>query len=57
MADQPIKDQFKEKFRPDSDSALDREIEAALEGISLENLYGADKTQQAPPAEPGAPRA
>ena len=34
------KDQLKEKFRPNTDEALDREIEAALGGVSLDNLYG-----------------
>lgn len=33
-------DQYKQKFRPDIDSALDREVEAALGGLSLEALCG-----------------
>jgi len=40
------KDQYKEKFRPDSDSALDRELSAALGGVELEKLYGFDKPQE-----------
>src|SRR5678815_445695 len=40
------KDQYKEKFRPDSDSALDRELSAALGDVSLEKLYGFDKPQE-----------
>lgn len=35
------KDQYREKFRPDIDAALDREVEAALGGVSLESLYEA----------------
>src|SRR5882672_1276569 len=30
------KDQYREKFRPESDSALDRELSAALGDVSLE---------------------
>jgi small subunit ribosomal protein S1 len=41
MAEQQT-DPFKEKFRPD-DSALDREVDAALGGVSMEDLYGFDK--------------
>src|SRR5438046_2487507 len=40
-------DDYKEKFRPDT-SALDREIDAALSGVSLDELYGKDKAQEAP---------
>ena len=40
------KDQYKEKFRPDSDSALDRELNAALGGVELDKLYGFDKPQE-----------
>ncbi len=36
-------DQFKEKFR-NSDSALDREIDDALAGVSLDELYGQSGT-------------
>lgn len=42
------KDQYKEKFRPDSDSALERELNAALGGVELEKLYGFDKPQEKP---------
>lgn len=38
-------DAEKEKFRPDT-SALDREVEAALGGMSLDDLYGAATPQQ-----------
>src|SRR5687768_10398551 len=38
-------DSYKEKFRPEN-GALDREIESALAGVSLDDLYSA----QAPPA-------
>src|SRR5690242_11000662 len=37
------KDQYKEKFRPDTDSALERELSAALGEVPLEKLYGFDK--------------
>src|SRR5438876_7730274 len=40
------KDQYKEKFRPDSDSALERELNAALGEVSLDKLYGFDKPQE-----------
>jgi small subunit ribosomal protein S1 len=45
-------DQYKAKFRP-TDSALDREVEAALAGVSLDELY--DSTGAKPQASPGAP--
>ena len=35
---------FKEKFRPDT-SALDRELESALGGLSLDDLYAAGQKQ------------
>jgi small subunit ribosomal protein S1 len=34
-------DQLKEKFRPDQDAALDAQLEEALQGVSLEQLYAA----------------
>ena len=40
------KDQYKEKFRPDSDSALERELNAALGEVSLDKLYGFDKPKE-----------
>jgi len=40
------KDQYKEKYRPESDAALDREIKAAMGDLQLETLYGFN----APPA-------
>ena len=39
-------DEYKQKFRPE-DSALDREIEAALQGVSLDELYGAGQQSSA----------
>src|SRR3954471_6557598 len=41
----PDKDQYKQKFRPDTDSALDQELSAALGELSMEKLYGFDKPQ------------
>lgn len=32
-------DQLKEKFRPDQDAALEAQVNAAMEGISLDQLY------------------
>ena len=52
MSDQPQKDAYKEKFRPDADAALDREIEAALGGMSIDSLLEADE----PPKPAGAPQ-
>jgi small subunit ribosomal protein S1 len=44
-------DANKEKFRPDT-SALDREVDSALGGMSLDDLYGAkEQDQQKAPAE------
>jgi small subunit ribosomal protein S1 len=49
------KDQYKEKFRPESDTALDREVEAALAGVSLETVYTTDREQPGgPPQAPDA---
>jgi len=47
MANPQQEDQYKEKFRPDVDPALDKEIEAALRDVSVEQLYGFDKPQEA----------
>src|SRR5690242_20343603 len=60
MADTPNleqdKDQYKEKFRP-TDTALEQEVDAALAGMSVEELYAFDKPQPvAPAAEAGAAR-
>ncbi len=46
MAKQPHDDLYKEKFRPNADTALDREVEAALSGLSEQQLYS-DKPQVA----------
>src|SRR5262245_34317928 len=49
-------DELKQKFRPADN--VDREVEAALEGISLDDLYGSAQSAkpQAPPGESGARR-
>src|ERR1700683_5389234 len=46
-------DQYKQKFRPDTDAALDAQIDAALGDISIDQLYGFDKphTADAPSAK------
>lgn len=50
---QSTNDPLKETFRPNADAALDQQAEAALEGASLEHLYGFDKPQE--PAPEAAP--
>jgi small subunit ribosomal protein S1 len=45
------KDEYKAKFRPE-DAKLDREIDEALAGVSMDDLYGFNKPQ--PQQEPGA---
>ena len=52
MAKQPHDDLYKEKFRADADSALDREVEAALGSLSEDELY-ADKAAPATAAPSG----
>jgi small subunit ribosomal protein S1 len=42
-----ISDEYREKFRPDNDPALDRELEKMLEGVSEEELYAPDRQQLA----------
>ncbi|MDB5292888.1 MAG: ribosomal protein [Phycisphaerales bacterium] len=58
MADQQQGDQYKEKFRPGADPALDKELDAALAGVSMDELYAFDKPQaqgaEAAAPEPGA---
>lgn len=54
MAKKTFGDEYKEKFRPD-ESALDREIDAALAGVSLDDLYQQDRSAPAqPPAAAGS---
>ena len=49
------KDQYREKFRPDADPNLDRELEAALSGVSVDSLLESDAARAAAPgAEAGA---
>jgi len=50
MSEFSEKDQYKQKFRPGADSALDHEVSAALEGMSLESLYGFDKPRRQEPS-------
>jgi small subunit ribosomal protein S1 len=49
MAKKTFGDEYKEKFRPD-DSALDKEIDDALAGVQLDELYQKDRTAPAQPA-------
>src|SRR5918997_1573306 len=39
-------DPLKERFRPNADPELDRQINDALAGMSVEQIYGFDKPQQ-----------
>ncbi len=52
MSNDPRSDSYKEKFRPDQ-TALDEEVETALAGVSMEELYGFDKPQSAPAGSAG----
>jgi small subunit ribosomal protein S1 len=57
MPESSQQDQYKEKFRPETDASLDKEVEAALSGVSVEQLYGFDQPKpEAPvsqqPAQP-----
>src|ERR1700677_1995137 len=57
MARNPADDTYKDKFRPDADAKLDAQINAALGGLSDDDLYGFNKPQpSAPAAEKGARR-
>jgi small subunit ribosomal protein S1 len=49
MAKDNPSEQYKEKYRPEN-TALEREVEAALAGVSLDELYG-QRSEQAPGAE------
>jgi small subunit ribosomal protein S1 len=62
MANPQQGDEYKEKFRPDADPALERELEAALGSVSVEQLMGLDRPQEqrepgkTPAAQSGATR-
>jgi len=47
MAKHRHDEQYKEKFRKDSDASLDKQVDAALEGVSLDDLYAFDKPREA----------
>jgi len=42
MAKKHLDEQYKQNFRPD-DVALDKQVDAALEGVSMDDLYAFDK--------------
>ena len=44
----------KEKFRPSIDSSIEREIDDALSGVALDDLYGFDQAKPKPKAEPSS---
>jgi len=47
MANSSHDDAYKEKFRPNADKALESEVEAALAGVSMDELYSFDKPRSA----------
>lgn len=47
MPHEPQGDEFKQKFRPDVDPNLEKEIDDALGGMSIEDLYAQDKPKVA----------
>src|SRR5579864_4491512 len=47
MARSRAEDSYKEKYRPDADAKLEAQIDAALDGVSMDALYGFDKPQVA----------
>ncbi len=49
MAEQLNNDPYKAKFRPD-EATLNQQVDAALEGVSMDQLYGFDKPDAPPPA-------
>jgi small subunit ribosomal protein S1 len=51
MPKNQLDDPYKEKFRPGADAKIDRQVEDALAGLSVDDLYGFDKSQ---PADAGA---
>jgi ribosomal protein S1 len=55
MAKKNIGDEYKAKFRPD-ETALDREVDAALAGVPLDSLYAQDNAGTAATAIHGARR-
>ncbi|MGA2440953.1 MAG: S1 RNA-binding domain-containing protein [Tepidisphaeraceae bacterium] len=58
MASNQADDPYKQKFRPDADAKLDAQIDAALGGASMDDLYGFNKPPAAAehPAEKGVRR-
>lgn len=51
MAKHRHDEQYKEKFRKDTDATLEKQVDAALEGVSLDDLYGFDKPREQPAPE------
>ena len=46
-------DPYKEKFRADADPDLDKQVDAALAGMSLDQLMATDKPNEQANKEPG----
>lgn len=51
MSQSQPNDPLKETFRPETDPALDQQVDAALEGADLDHVYGFDKPEA---QQPGA---
>jgi small subunit ribosomal protein S1 len=51
-----LDDSYREKFRPDEDSKLDAQIEAALSDVSMDELYATSGIRSEKPAEKGQRR-
>ncbi|MDB5298162.1 MAG: ribosomal protein [Phycisphaerales bacterium] len=54
MAEEVKADPYKAKFRPDQ-TAFDQEVEAALTGVAVDDLYGFDKPQPVSPQAADGP--
>ena len=54
MANSQPGDEYKQKFRPDSDPNLDKELEAALADVAVDQLYAFDKPRPESAGQPAA---
>ena len=55
MTEQQHGDPYKEKFRADSDADLDKQVDAAMAGLSLDQLMATNKPQESANKEGGQP--
>jgi small subunit ribosomal protein S1 len=56
VARKRLDEAYKDKFRPDLDAKLDAQVDAALGGLTEDDLYGFNKPQSAEPASEGLRR-